>query len=166
MTKHNFPQHVRTCGPCMFWKNRWEWSHRASFVNRITDKPETWLVCLAGFAACKVCRSYTGHIRKDSFAQGTGSFLKFQNILRHGNLTRAQQQALSKNYGPQPGINWGHELAIQQWCQKMSLSLAPVSVPSVAGSAAQDMRHTQDMSRMFVQMRAMLENRGVILELD
>ena len=60
-------------------ENRWQWSQRASFVNRITNQPETWLVCIAGFAACKVCRSYTGHIRKgDSFAQGTGSFLKFQ----------------------------------------------------------------------------------------
>ena len=21
VTKHNFPQHLRTCGPCKFWKN-------------------------------------------------------------------------------------------------------------------------------------------------
>ena len=82
------------------------------------------------------------------------------NILRHGNLTRAQQQALSKNYGPQPGINWAHELAIQQWCEKMSLSLAPVSIPSVAGSAAQDIRH------LFMLIRTLLETRGSFLSLD
>ena len=160
-TKHNYLQHWRTCGPCKFWKNRWAWSHQASFVNRVFNKPETWLVCLRGFATCKVCQSYTGSMRKDSFARGIGSFRKLQNILRHGNCTKTQQQALSKNYGPQPGINWGHELAIQQWCEKMSLSLAPVSIPSVvAVSAAQDMRH------LFMLVRTLLETKGSFLSLD
>jgi len=126
-------------------------------VNQITNKPETWLVCIAGFAACKVCHSYTGQIRKDTFAQGTGSFDRFGNILKHGNGNPAQQQALSKTYGPRQGINWGHVLAIQQWCQKMLFSLAPVSIPSVVGSAAQDVRH------MFMILRTMLETRGSFL---
>ena len=80
--------------------------------------------------------------------------------MRHGNCTNAQQQSLSKQHAPQKGINWGHELAIRQWCEKMSLSLAPVSIPSVAGSAAQDMRH------LFVLVRTLLETRGSFLSLD
>ena len=58
-----------------------------------------------------------------------------QHILRHGNCTKGQQLLLSKNDGSQKGINWGHELAIRQWCEKMS------AIPSVVPvSAAQDMR--------------------------
>ena len=155
VTKHNYFKHWRTCGPCKFWKNRWAWSHQASFVNRITNKPETWLVCLRGFATCKVCQRYTGSMRKDSLARGTGSFLKLQNILRHGNCTKTQQQALSKNYGPQPGINWSHELAIQQWCEELT------AIPSVvAVSVAQDMRH------LFMLVRTLLETKGSFSSLD
>ena len=129
-------------------------------MNMITDKPETWLVCISGFAACKVCRSYTGHGRKDSLAQGTGSCLKFQNILRHGNLTKDQQQKLKKKYGPQQGINWTHELAIQQWCQRMSLNLEPDLAHSVVGAAGQDISHR------FIYLRTLLETRGSFSSLD
>ena len=37
---HNFPEHVRTCGPCKFWKHRWKWSLQASFKNPGTGNRE------------------------------------------------------------------------------------------------------------------------------
>ena len=117
---HNFPMHVRTCGPCKFWQNRWKWSMQASFANTVTGQRETWLMCVGGFAACKVCRQYGGSARRDDLALGRGSFARFQNILRHGNATSAQQKKLATWFGPQPGINWDHEMAVQQWCREKS----------------------------------------------
>ena len=90
----------------------------------------------------------------DSFARGTGRFQNTQHILRHGICTKGQQLLLSKHYGPQKGINWGHELAIRQWCENMS------AIPSaVAVSVAQDMR------LLFMLVRILLETNGVVLEL-
>ncbi len=43
--EHSFPAHLRTCGLCLFWKNRCAWSARASFQEEGTGKEVTWLAC-------------------------------------------------------------------------------------------------------------------------
>ena len=156
MKAHNFPMHVRTCGPCKFWQNRWKWSSQASFANTVTGQRETWLVCVGGFAACKVCQRYVRRpgYKTSDFALGRGNFLKFQNILRHGNATLAQQKKLATKFGPQPGINWGHEMAVQQWCREKSSALVPDSGVTVIESVARDRRSE------FIHLRTLLETKG------
>ena len=118
---------------------QWKWSVQTSFANTVTGKRETWLMCVGGFAACKVCRKYGGSRKqRQDLALGTGTFTKLQNILRHGNATKAQQKMLAKKFGPQPGINWDHELAVQQWCREKSSVLVPDSGAVVTESVARD----------------------------
>ena len=162
---HNFPMHVRTCGPCKFWKNRWKWSVQASFANTVTGQRETWLMCVGGFAACKVCRQYGGQYggsarKRHDVALGRGSFAKFQNILRHGNATAAQQKKLATFFGPQPGINWDHEMAVQQWCREKSSALVPDSGAVVTESVARDRRSA------FINLRTLLETQGSFSSLE
>ena len=85
---------------------------------------------------------------------GRGTFTKFQNILRHGNATLAQQRKLATKFGPQPGINWNHEIAVQQWCQRQSSALVPASNVVVTESVARDRRSA------FIHLRTLLETRG------
>ena len=116
-------------------------------------------MCVGGFAACKVCRQYGGSARsRDNLALGRGSFAKFQNILRHGNATAAQQKKLATLFGPQPGINWDHEMAVQQWCREKSSVLVPDSGAVVTESVARDRRSA------FINLRTLLETHGVVLE--
>ena len=160
MKAHNFPMHVRTCGPCKFWQNRWKWSMQASFANTVTGQRETWLMCVGGFAACKVCRQYGGSARRDDLALGRGSFARVQNILRHGNATSAQQKKLATWFGPQPGINWDHEMAVQQWCREKSSALVPDSGAVVTDSVARDRRSA------FIHLRTLLETQGSFSSLE
>ena len=96
-------------------------------------------MCVDGFAACKVCRQYDGGSgKKGDLALGRGTFTKFQNILRHGNATSAQKKKLATKFGPQPGINWNHEMAVQQWCREKSSALVPDSGVVVTESVARD----------------------------
>ena len=100
-------------------------------------------MCVGGFAACKVCRQYGGQYggsprKRHDVALGRGSFAKFQNILRHGNATAAQQKKLATFFGPQPGINWDHEMAVQQWCREKSSALVPDSGAVVTESVARE----------------------------
>ena len=127
---------------------------QASFANTVTGKRETWLVCVGGLAACKVCRQYGGIAGRDNFALGRGSFAKFQNVLRHGNGTVAQQKKLATKFGPQPGINWGHEMAVQQWCREQASALVPDSGVVVTESVVRDRRSA------FIHLRTLLETRG------
>ena len=141
MKARNFPTHVGTCGPGKFWKNRWKWCIQASFLNTVTCQREPWLMCVDGFAACKVCQQYSGYARRDDLALGRGTFItQFQNILRHGNGTPAQQKMLATKFGPQSGINWDHEMAVQQWCREKSSALVPDSGAVVTESVARDRR--------------------------
>ena len=83
-------------------------------------------MCVGGFAACKVCRQYDGGSgKKGDLALGRGTFTKFQNILRHGDATLVQKKKLATKLGPQPGISWDREMAVQQWCQEKSSALVP-----------------------------------------
>ena len=131
---------------------------QASFANTVTGQRETWLMCVGGFAACKVCRQYGGSARRDNLALGTGMFTRFQNILRHGNATLVQQKKLATKFGPQPGINWDHEMAVQQWCREKSSALVPDSGAVVTEKVARDSRSA------FIHLRTLLETRGVVLE--
>ena len=81
-------------------------------------------MCVGGFAACKLCRHFKGTWQgcRDPLVLGTGSFLKFQSILRHGNATLKQQRKLAEMHGPQNGITSRHELAVEQWCREQSLA--------------------------------------------
>ena len=117
-------------------------------------------MCVGGFAACKVCRRYTGSARRDHLTLGIGDFTRFQNILRHGNGTLAQQKKLSATHGPQPGINWHHEMAVQQWCQDLSSALVPDSGAVVTGSVATDRRSS------FILLRTLLETQGSFSSLE
>ena len=117
-------------------------------------------MCEGGFAACKVCRQYGGTAGRDNFALGRGSFAKFQNILRHGNATLAQQKKLAAKFGPQPGINWDHEMAVQQWCREKSSALVPDSGAVVTEPVARDRRSA------FIHLRTLLETRGSFSSLE
>ena len=62
---HSYPAHVKTCGPCKFWSNRWQWTAQATFHNSSTGKDETWLACKNGAAVCLVCAAYRGNGKLD-----------------------------------------------------------------------------------------------------
>ena len=121
-------------------------------------------MCVGGFAVCKVCQKYCGGSarKRDELTLGRGTFSKFQNILRHGNATLAHQKKLATNFGPQPGINWDHEMAVQQWCREMekSSALVPDSGVVVTESVARDRRSA------FIHLRTLLETRGSFSSLE
>ena len=119
-------------------------------------------MCVGGFAACKLCRHFKGTWQgcRDPLVLGTGSFLKFQNILRHGNATWKQQRKLAEMHGPQKGITSRHELAVEQWCREQTLALVPDSGAVVTGSVAADRRSA------FILLRTLLETRGSFLSLE
>ena len=96
----------------------------------------------------------------DSVAIGRGTFDKLQNILRHGNATAAQQKKLATFFGPQPGINWDHEMAVQQWCREKSSALVPDSGAVVTESVARDRRSA------FINLRTLLETQGSFSSLE
>ena len=121
-------------------------------------------MCVGGFGACKVCQQYySGSARKrDELSLGRGKLDKFQNILRHGNATLAQQKQLATHFEPQPGINWDHEMAVQQWCREMekSSALVPDSGAVVIERVARDRRSA------FIHLRTLLETRGSFSSLE
>ena len=135
---------------------------QCSFVNTGTGQRETWLMCVGGFAACRVCRQYGRSTRRNDLALGRGTFkfTRFQNILRHGSATSAQQEKFATKFGPQPGINWNHEMAVQQWCQRQSSALVPASNVVVTESVARDRRSA------FIHLRTLLETRGSFSSLE
>ena len=157
---HDFPAHVRTCGPCKFWKQRWKWSQELTFQNTATGKQEPWLGYQNGSAVCIVCAAYTGPGRRDSFAIGSGNFLKVSNIKRHGNKTREQQILLEAVYGPQAGINWTHELAIRAWDKRVDVSsgVAVSAANSLAISKTE--AATEGDYSTFLFARTLIETRG------
>jgi hypothetical protein len=60
VASHEYPAHVAKCGPCKFWRNRWQWSAEFSCLNPVSQKNETWLGCKNGFAICLICAAYMG----------------------------------------------------------------------------------------------------------
>ena len=102
---HDYPKNIATCGPCKFWKHRWEWSAQCTHLNPVTRKKETWLGCKNGMGICLVCNSYWGSHGHSSFAIGKGSFLRFTNILRHARGTE-------------------HKEALQAWDQRLRAQAA------------------------------------------
>ena len=133
---HAYPAHVATCGPCKFWKHRWDWTAQASFVNASTNQRETWLGCKNGFAICLVCAAYTGAGRRDKLAEGTASFLRWGNIKRHGNLCKQQKVRLPDCKGFEKGINWTHELALRAWNHRAKAAALGADSATVSGKAA------------------------------
>ena len=117
-------------------------------------------MCVGGFAACKRCRHYGGSARRDDLTLGRDTFTRFQNILRHGNATLAQQKKLATNFGPQPGISWNHEMAVQQWCREKSSALVLDSHAVVTESVARDRRSA------FIHLRTLLETQGSFSSLE
>ena len=134
---HAYPAHVATCGPCKFWKHRWDWTAQASFeVNASTKQRETWLGCKNGFAICLVCAAYTGAGRRDKLAEGTASFVRWGNIKRHGNLCKRQKLRLPDCKGFEKGINWTHELALRAWIHRAKAAALGADSATVSGKAA------------------------------
>ena len=81
---HNFPMHVRTCGPCRFWKHRVKWSVSCSAKNPVTLKKETWLGHAGGGSGvCLFCAAYKGRLCLSDFGRGVASLCRIQNIQRH-----------------------------------------------------------------------------------
>ena len=81
---HNFPMHVKTCGPCRFWKHRVQWSASCSATNPVTLKKETWLGHAGcGFGVCLFCAAYRGSRCRSDLGRGKGGFSRLQNIVRH-----------------------------------------------------------------------------------
>ena len=164
---HAFPAHVKTCGPCRFWKHRWTWTAQASFTNAATNKKETWLACKDGAAICLLCAAYDGPGRKDKFAEGIGNFLNWNNIKRHGNLLTAQKRRLGSGevHGPEKGINWTHELAVQarnDRARAEALGSEAVTASTLESSVTKHDGGTahQVGPRAFLLTRVLLETRG------
>ena len=89
---HNFPMHVRTCGPCRFWKHRVKYSAYCSATNPVTLKKETWLGHAGcGFGVCLFCAAHGGGRCRSSFGRGKGSLSRLQNITRHAKFKEHQE---------------------------------------------------------------------------
>ena len=89
---HNFPMHVKTCGPCRFWKHRVKWSVYCSATNPVTLKKETWLGHAGcGFGVCLFCAAHGGGRCRSSFGRGKGSLRRLQNITRHAKYKEHQE---------------------------------------------------------------------------
>ena len=159
---HDFPAHVRTCGPCKYWKHRWKWSQELTFQNKVSGKREPWLGFHNGAAVCIVCAAYSGPGKRDSFASGSGSFLRVSNLKRHGNATRQQQILLQAGDGPRAGINWTHELALRAWNGHMRLDVSSGGAVSASNSLAisQTEAATERDYSTFLFARTLLETRG------
>ena len=160
---HDFPAHVRTCGPCRFWKHRWKWSQELTFQNTVSGKREPWLGYQNGAAVCIVCAAYTGPGKRDSFASGSGSFLRVSNLKRHGNGTRKQKILLEEaGDGPRAGINWTHELAIRDWNGHKRVDVSSGMAVSAANSLAISKTEaaTEGDYSTFLFARTLLETRG------
>ena len=70
----------------------------------MTGKRETWLASQNGMAKCWLCSEYAGPGRKDKVANGTGNFLNWKNIARHGNITTKQKKILAEAANPKATI--------------------------------------------------------------
>ena len=80
---HDYPAHVTKCGPCHFWKNRWQWSAQFSCLNPVSQKKETWLGCQNGFGVCLLCSVHKGRQARSKLGKGVGCLLSKRNIERH-----------------------------------------------------------------------------------
>ena len=123
--QHDFPAHVSECGPCRFWKHRFNWSARTTFQNELTGADQTGLGYRDGHGLCLVCSANVGYER-DVFAQGQGDLRRLDAILRHGNNTSSQKRLLQRP-GVTKGsmtqeerrlINWTHIDAVQAWNER------------------------------------------------
>ena len=116
---HEYPAHVTTCGPCQFWKNRWQWSSVCSSPNPVTNKKETWLGCQNGFGICLLCAAYRGDKARSALGRGTACLRRFANLKRHAEFPE-------------------HQDALQAWQQRLRAdAAAPGETVSVFSSAAQ-----------------------------
>ena len=89
---HNFPNRVKTCGPCRFWKHRVKWSASCSATNPVTQKKETWLGHAGGgLGVCLFCAAYRGSRCRSDLGRGKGNFSRWQNILRHATCKEHQE---------------------------------------------------------------------------
>ena len=165
---HDFPAHVRTCGPCKYWKNRWKWSQELTFQNKVSGKSEPWLGFQNGAAVCIVCAAYSGPGKRDTFATGSGSFLRLSNLKRHANATRERQILLEAGDGPRAGINWTHELALRAWNGHMRVDVS--SGGAASGSNSLAISQTEAASEgdysTFLFARTLLETRGSFREFE
>ena len=158
---HNFPAHIKTCGPCKFWKNRWKWSAMTTFRNELTRQDESWLAIKNGQAICIVCAAYNGPGTKDSYAIGVGSLLRASNLKRHGNLTWNQKQKLAAKPEPQRGINWTHELALRAWNSRaLTANSQGEAVSASRASPIVASKQEGPGYASFLFARALLETRG------
>jgi len=165
---HAFPAHVAKCGPCKFWKNRWGWSQKASCRNPVTKKMDTWLACRSGTAICLLCAAYQGPGRQDTFGQGHGSFRKWCNIARHGNLAKSQRKIKGDAF-----INKTHEMARQAWEQRLQAEALQCETVTVLEAASADnppavvrTREPASDYRAVIGTRTMLEVKGSFQSLD
>ena len=162
---HAYPANVATCGTCKFWKHRWEWSAEASCLNPVTQKKETWLGCKNGRAICLICAAYKGVGRREVISKGTGSFRRWRNILRHGNLLKVQTQ------------NSTHESARQAWQERLRAEAVQSEIVSVCPAAsAASVKKDEAASvtthqpttghRAVIATRALLETSGSFYNYD
>ena len=130
-----------------------------------------------------VLRQY-GHRPEGDMVDVCGRFCSMQSVpeirwvsqaetgfgARHGHFYQAPEHLAAwecnegaaedarQKFGPQPGINWDHELAVQQWCREEASALVPDSGVVVTESVARDRRSA------FIHLRTLLETQGVVLE--
>jgi hypothetical protein len=130
---HDYPQHVTTCGACLFWKHSFTWSHECSHLNPVSQEMVTWLGCLNGLAVCTICAAHKGVIQRNRFSNGVGSFLRKEHFSRHAAskghkaARRAWQELL------RVGSTQGETVSI---CNIASATAASATVASATAASA------------------------------
>ena len=144
---HNFPTHVKTCGPCRFWKQRAKWSASCSAKNPVTLQKET---CLGhaggGFGVCLFCAAHRGSQCRSDFGRGIGSFSRLYNIKRHSTCEEHQAaEAAWKERVRAEGAHQGAETF-------SAAATAPPAAPVLVRKAS-----PESGGRAVVATRALLE---------
>ena len=175
VASHDYPAHVAKCGPCKFWRNRWQWSAQFSCINPVSQKKETWLGCKNGFAICLICAAHKGSASSTQLGKGIGSFLKKSNIQRHGercdehaSAVQAWQQRLRAEATQVETIS----ICTVTSATSTSATVASATVASATAASAKDkaasIRTRQPTTgyRAVVAARALLETSGSFHSFD
>ena len=153
---HNFPRHVKTCGPCHYYKNRPKWSTEFCCKNPVTQKDEPWLACKFGFALCTICEQMGE--KQTSFGQGKGSFLHKKSLKTHARCPthlRAEEAWRQRKLTEASGVETAAASATLE-------SSRPASATAVVDRTS----HPIAGYRGCIGVRALLETKGSFRSFD
>ena len=177
VASHDYPAHVAKCGPCKFWKNRWQWSAEFSCLNPVSQKMESWLGCKNGFAICLICFAHKGAASSTQMGKGLGSLCRKDNIARHKKCDEhvTAQQVWQQRLRTEAALGEAGSSFVA--APDMATSAAAVSSATAASASAATaatkgeptrIRTPQPAtgSRAVVAARALLETAGSFRSLD